>query len=192
MKRAYQGESRSSRRRVPERERTERSEGARLLDRGGTDNPPKASEQNSPTFIAKDFWYFWSQKYKEIFDKILLKVYLTNESMRVIFLVFSILFAFTLLPAPTFAATDCTVVYGGGQVDCANITPVVTSPTPLISPISPTPQIFPTTPTQSKGGLPIQPKTDVKTTPATGPEALSLLGFIPMAAAGFYLRNKTK
>jgi hypothetical protein len=95
------------------------------------------------------------------------------------------LLAYTLiLPASTFAQEGCTVVYGGGQVDCANITPVVASPTPTTAP--------PVNQTKSKGGLPIQPKTDVKTTPATGPETLALISLLPMAAAGFYLRNKTK
>lgn len=43
----------------------------------------------------------------------------------------------------------------------------------------------------SKGGLPIFPPSQVSTTPATGAEMLTLLGFIPAAFAGYALRRKS-
>jgi uncharacterized repeat protein (TIGR01451 family) len=45
-------------------------------------------------------------------------------------------------------------------------------------------------PTTSKGGLPIYPPTQSKSTPETGPEALALIGLAPLGALGFYLRKK--
>jgi uncharacterized repeat protein (TIGR01451 family) len=47
-------------------------------------------------------------------------------------------------------------------------------------------------PTTTKGGLPIYPPTKATKTPGTGPETLSLFALIPMAAAGFFLRRKSK
>ncbi len=44
----------------------------------------------------------------------------------------------------------------------------------------------------SKGGLPIYPPTQSKSTPETGPEALALIGLAPLGALGFYLRSKAK
>ncbi len=44
----------------------------------------------------------------------------------------------------------------------------------------------------SKGGLPIYPPSQTKTTPGTGPEALALIGLLPLGALGFFLRNKAK
>ena len=56
-----------------------------------------------------------------------------------------------------------------------------------------TPQ--PTNPPTTKGGLPVvspvPPKNGQKT-PETGPETLALIGLLPTAAAGFYLRRKTQ
>lgn len=47
-----------------------------------------------------------------------------------------------------------------------------------------------TAPTTSKGGLPIYPPTQSKSTPETGPEALALFGLAPIAGLGFWLRKK--
>ncbi len=44
--------------------------------------------------------------------------------------------------------------------------------------------------TTTKGGLPVYPPTQTKTTPPTGPEALALIGLIPAAGAGFWLKKK--
>lgn len=46
-------------------------------------------------------------------------------------------------------------------------------------------------PTTTKGGLPVYQPTQSKTTPATGPEMLALVGLAPAAGLGFYLRRKT-
>lgn len=44
--------------------------------------------------------------------------------------------------------------------------------------------------TVTKGGLPVMPAPELKETPPTGPEMLSLIGLIPAGVAGFYLRRK--
>ncbi len=44
----------------------------------------------------------------------------------------------------------------------------------------------------SKGGQPIYPPAQARTTPDTGPQSLALLGLFPLGALGFYLRNKAK
>ena len=50
----------------------------------------------------------------------------------------------------------------------------------------------PTTPTTTKGGLPIYPVPQQQfTTPATGPEALPLIGIFGSAISGFILRKKS-
>jgi len=73
------------------------------------------------------------------------------------------------LSAFSVHAQACAPLYGGGAMDCSK----------------------PIQPKQTKGGLPIHPKPDAKTTPATGPEAIALISLIPIAIAGFYLRHKT-
>lgn len=47
-------------------------------------------------------------------------------------------------------------------------------------------------PQTTKGGLPVMPPPPVKTTPATGPEMLPLLGMFPTALIGLFLRKKSK
>jgi len=47
-------------------------------------------------------------------------------------------------------------------------------------------------PDQTKGGLPVKPEPNISKSPKTGPELLALIGLIPVAASGFYLRRKTK
>ena len=44
--------------------------------------------------------------------------------------------------------------------------------------------------TVTKGGLPVLPAPVIKETPPTGPGLLSLIGLIPAALGGFYLRRK--
>jgi uncharacterized repeat protein (TIGR01451 family) len=46
-------------------------------------------------------------------------------------------------------------------------------------------------PPTTKGGLPVYPPTTATTTPKTGPESLALIGLIPSALGGLYLRRKT-
>jgi len=45
--------------------------------------------------------------------------------------------------------------------------------------------------TITKGGKQVFPASTAQTTPQTGPEALSLISLIPLAATGFWLRRKT-
>ncbi len=53
--------------------------------------------------------------------------------------------------------------------------------------VTPTPGV----PMTTKGGLPIYPP-KATTTPPTGPETLALFALLPSAAAGFFLRKKSK
>lgn len=48
----------------------------------------------------------------------------------------------------------------------------------------------PANPPTTKGGKPVYPPTTAQTTPETGAEAIALIGLIPSAAAGAYLRRK--
>ncbi|HSA83432.1 MAG TPA: hypothetical protein VLF20_00915 [Patescibacteria group bacterium] len=105
--------------------------------------------------------------------------------------IFSI-FALLLLALPvsvTAQTPDCTIIYGGGKVDCspteAAATP--TQPTPTPQPIVPS-----NTTNATKGGLPVEQPAQATTTPGTGPELLSLAALIPAGAMGIYLRRKTK
>lgn len=107
--------------------------------------------------------------------------------------ILSLMLIFTPLPAH---ADDCVIVYGGGKMDCPQTspTPATGAPTNTTSTVQTTPtptphQTFPTV-TQTKGGLTVQQPVKTKTTPATGPEVFSLIGLIPAAAAGFWLRKK--
>lgn len=51
-------------------------------------------------------------------------------------------------------------------------------------------QVLGTTPT-TKGGQPVYPATNPESTPPTGPESVAVLGLLPMALSGIYLRRKT-
>jgi|GEM_PF-4348100 len=105
---------------------------------------------------------------------------------RSFLIIAAIFFTLILLPTQSAQAAECPVVYGGGKVICG--TPTAT-PTPApTQPVSNTKTVLPQ---QTKGGLPINKPTPTKTAPATGPEVFGLIGLIPAAAAGFYLRKKT-
>lgn len=129
---------------------------------------------------------------------------------------FVLLISALLLPSVSFAQTPieseqtptCTIIYGGGEIECDATASATTKPT-----AAPTTQANkqPTTPSAgqgssnegsgqgtTKGGLPagrqgvsVQKPTNPKETPATGPETLGLLALLPAAAAGFYLRKKS-
>lgn len=90
------------------------------------------------------------------------------------------------------AATDCDVVYGGGEINC-EATPsaaVKMSPTPTRVPVQkPAASSGQNT---TKGGLPVYEPTKATETPSTGPEAFGLITLLPAAAAGIWLRRKTK
>lgn len=65
----------------------------------------------------------------------------------------------------------------------------VVTPTPK----KPATKVTPTTnPQTTKGGKTVFPPTTAKKTPDTGPEALALIGLIPSALGGIFLRRKTK
>ena len=122
--------------------------------------------------------------------------------MNRFFLVFGIaLLSFFSLFAPVaFSANECTVIYGGGEIDCkATITAtakVTPSPTRSLEkkPATESGQTSPSANAEqtTKGGLPVYEPTKADVTPPTGPEALALVTLIPAAALGFYLRKKTK
>lgn len=95
----------------------------------------------------------------------------------------------TLLVNPAQAAEKCTIIYGGGEIECEATVSATAKPTATPRPG----QTATTTSGQgtTKGGLAVQEPTNVKQTPATGPEILGLAALIPAAAAGFYLRKKS-
>jgi hypothetical protein len=104
-----------------------------------------------------------------------------------------VIFAFVGLVPQALAQTptpECTIIYGGGEVDCAQVASATATGT--VTP-SPTRKPQPTTPTpaQTKGGLKVQPPSKATTTPATGPEMLGIIALVPAAAAGLWLRRKT-
>lgn len=105
------------------------------------------------------------------------------------FTVTLVLFSLILLPVSTAqAAESCTIIYGGGEIECEATVSATAKPT--------------ATPTQranqqgsagtTKGGLPVHEPTNATTTPETGPEMLGLATLIPAAGLGYYLRRKTK
>lgn len=91
------------------------------------------------------------------------------------------LFLFLATLAPSYAA-DCTIIYGGGKIECQSDA----TPLPTATPIP----AAPSNPTQSKGGLPINPPSNATTSPATGPEILGLISLLPAAGIGVWLRRK--
>lgn len=100
---------------------------------------------------------------------------------------------FFLTPKETYAATPtptCTVIYGGGTIDCAKISQAVMQPTTAPSNQNTQPAKQTQQPAMTKGGLPVHAPSQTKTTPATGPEAWSLLSLLPMAGAGIWLKKK--
>lgn len=110
------------------------------------------------------------------------------------FTLFSLgLFSFFSFFAPiAYSQNDCTIVYGGGEIACeATISATAkVSPTPTLT-AGQKPAVNPGQNT-TKGGLPVHEPSKATETPATGPETIALMSLIPMVAAGFYLRNKTK
>lgn len=94
-------------------------------------------------------------------------------------LTLSLFFIFSLSASSALAA-DCTIIYGGGQMNC---------PTPTPTPVHPT---FANNMNQTKGGLPVYNTSNAQTTPGTGPEMFGLISLIPAAGAGFWLKRKTK
>lgn len=114
-----------------------------------------------------------------------------------------------VLNAHVAHAEECKPIYGGGKTSeqvCDGEKKVAPKkeeetkkpipPTPTARPkASPTPIKSGPTPIKSettKGGLPVLPPSQQKTTPPTGPEMLGLLTLLPAGALGYYLRKKTK
>ena len=109
---------------------------------------------------------------------------------RSFLIITAIFFVLVLLPVAKAQAADCMVIYGGGPIDCNKPT---ATPTPTANPAPTKPATTKKTtalPAQTKGGLPITKPVPTKTATATGPEAFGLIGLIPAAAAGFWLRKK--
>ena len=111
-----------------------------------------------------------------------------------------VLFAFLIsiftlsLPAVVYAQTPtCTMVYGGGETQCQASGSANTSATPTPTPVATNSASNTNNSGQTtKGGLPVYSPSTTSQTPPTGPEAFSLLGLIPAAAAGFWLRKKAR
>lgn len=123
-----------------------------------------------------------------VVDKILKKMYRVRTFMRQYLLIVGMTCSvlLTIVSKPVFAADDCTIIYGGGEIKCeatqsADKKITATSTEPVV-----------TNPPTTKGGLPVDTPPPATQTPGTGPEALGLLSLIPAAAAGIFLRRKTK
>jgi len=100
----------------------------------------------------------------------------------------------------TYADSNCYPLYNGGvtnQQYCFNPTPTPGSdsndnsgsgslPSNQITPLPKNP------PQQTKGGQPIYPRAQSKTTPNTGPADWSLPALLLIGGLGFWLRKKTK
>lgn len=94
---------------------------------------------------------------------------------------------FAMFPGYSFA-DGCLPLYGGGITDrqfCPTPTP---ENTPAKTPVRT--KTKPNTISQTKGGLSIYPAPQKKSTPDTGPEAWPIIGLLPLAGAGFLLRDK--
>jgi len=113
--------------------------------------------------------------------------------------------AATPTPIQSGPTPACVIIFGGGTIDCAKISQAVMQPTtaPAVpsnqntQPAKQTQQ--PSSPDKigvqsgqamTKGGLPVHAPSQTKTTPATGPEAWSLISLLPMAGAGIWLRKR--
>jgi hypothetical protein len=116
--------------------------------------------------------------------------------MKNILLLISIaLGALTFSPAMAQAETPsaCTIIYGGGAIDCKTMKQAITQAQPTSAPQQAPANTAPVQqqPATTKGGLPIHKPTQTNTTPATGPEAWSLLSLLPMAGAGIWLKKRS-
>lgn len=133
-------------------------------------------------------------------DKIPGKMYRTCVSlMRKNIIIAGLTLSLFLLASgkSVFAADDCTIIYGGGEIKCqatqnANKTITATSTQPVTTPTTGSASNAANAGQTTKGGLPVYSPTPATETPGTGPEAFGLISLIPAAAAGLYLRKKTK
>jgi hypothetical protein len=99
----------------------------------------------------------------------------------------SFLSFFSFFAPVAFAQNDCTIIYGGGEIECEATVSATAKVTPTGAPIQkPTGTSGQNT---TKGGLPVYTPTKATETPATGPETIALMSLIPMAAAGFLLKR---
>lgn len=91
---------------------------------------------------------------------------------------------------PAAAQNECTIIYGGGEIDCEATVTATANVTPTTKPEQPaTPSA--NSEQTTKGGLPVYDPQPASTTPDTGPEILGLAALIPAAGLGYYLRRKT-
>jgi hypothetical protein len=109
--------------------------------------------------------------------------------MHKLFTIFSLLVLsfFSFLVPSVLSANDCTIIYGGGEIECEATVSATAKVTPTSTPVQkPAANSVQNT---TKGGLPVYEPTKTTQTPATGPEAFALISLIPMAAGGFLLRR---
>lgn len=108
-------------------------------------------------------------------------------------------FVFLLVTPVILAQAPCTPLFGGGakedgspycmeDIQTAQAAPTK-APTQQSGFTTPNDNLKPTN--QTKGGFTVQSAPSVNKQPNTGPEMLGLLGLIPAAATGWYLRKKT-
>lgn len=100
---------------------------------------------------------------------------------------------FQLTTGRVFAQTEtpiaspaCKPIFGGGEFTCEHQTTSTPTPTKSAPTATPSPK------QQTKGGLPVEKQSKAKSTPATGPEIWTLIGLIPAAGIGLWLRRKTR
>lgn len=104
-----------------------------------------------------------------------------KKVFSLLIILYFVVYILNTSPAYAQTPTPCVRVFGGGQSACIP----VRTPTP-----TPRPELgFPTT---TKGGLRIQQPSTQTTAPATGPEALALVGLLGTGAVGFFLRKLSK
>lgn len=103
--------------------------------------------------------------------------------MKKLFVFVILLFVLLVPKASAALAPDCIRVYGGGTKDnCVKMASAI-----------PVPQYGNNQGgSTTKGGLPVYPAPSMNQTPATGTEMFSLLGLLPAAGAGLFLRRKSK
>jgi hypothetical protein len=112
---------------------------------------------------------------------------------KLLFLCVSISFAWGAITTPVMAreTPSCYKLYGGGVTTnqyCPK--PPIDTSTKKTTHQQAVKQITSQIKTQTKGGQTIYPITKAKVTPETGPELWMILGLLPLAGCGFFLRNK--
>lgn len=97
----------------------------------------------------------------------------------IVFLISLTTLSFNYSITPSFAQDSCEPIFGGGIFSCPTKTPAP----------SPKPTSIPST---TKGGLKVFSSPNQQTSPATGPELISLFSLVGSAVIGTLLRKKSK